>query len=187
MSTLPRVTHILAAVGLGQDFGAARQADLDAASARGTHVHRLAEAHHYGYLDEAEITPAVAPYWSGYLKFLADSRHEPTHSEVEVIHPTWHYCGHVDRVGYLADGLRWILDFKTGALVDLVAVGRQLAGYRLAWNAMHPATPAQHVAVVQLREDGTYRFRDDVVNDPGHEEVFLAACVVFRAQKRRAA
>ena len=179
---LPRVSEILAAVGLGPDFGPVPPAVLEAARARGTAVHSLIEAHHYGYLDESAITAEVAPYYSAYLKFLAESGHEPTSSEFEVVHPAWHYVGHPDRLGWQL-GKRGITDWKTGETVDLPAAGRQLAAYRLAWNALHPTEPVEWLAVVQFKADGTYRFHE--ITAAEHEPVFLAACVVYRAQKER--
>jgi len=169
----------LAAVNLGPDFSAVPPATLEAAARRGTAVHALIEAHSYGYLDQAEVTPEIAPHFNAYLKFLAESKHEAIVTEFRVEHPAWRYQGHIDRVGWLL-GLRWILDFKTGEAVDLPAAGRQLAGYRMAWNAMRPTEPVEAVAVLQLKGDGTYRLHDEIVNEARHEEAFLAACVVWR-------
>lgn len=179
---LPRVTQVLAALGLGPDFGAVAPAVLEAALARGTALHALIEAHAYGYLDEREITPGVAPYFSGYLKFLVESGHEPIASEFEVVHPTWRYVGHPDRLGWLT-GRRCLLDWKSGEAVDLIAAGYQLAAYRLAWNASHPTEPVDLTAVLQLREDGTYRYHD--VNAVDYEQVWLAALVVYHARQER--
>jgi len=180
--SLPRVTRILEAVGLGPDFGAVAPAVLEAARARGKAVHALLEAHAYGYLEDSDVTADLAPYYSAYLKFLTESGHEPIRSECEVIHPGWGFRGHPDRVGWL-NGRRIVLDWKTAESVDLPPAGRQLAGYRLAWNAMHPTEPVDGIAVVQLKADGTYRFHE--VSAAEHEPVFLAAVVVYRAQHRR--
>ncbi len=182
MTPLPRVTAILHAVGLAPDFSRVDPAVLEAARARGVAVHAAIEAHQYGYLDQP-IDLETAGYFYAYLKFLSDSGHEPIVSELEVIHPMWGYVGHPDRVGWLS-GRRVLLDWKTGEAVDLDAAGRQLAGYRLAYHAMHPETPIDAVAVVQLREDGTYRYHE-ITRLPHHEQVFLAALVVYQAQQRK--
>lgn len=180
--TLPRVTDILADCGLGPDLSRVPAAVLEAARQRGTLVHQAIEGDHYGY--DVEITPEAAPFLDSYRKFVAESGHEPIASELRVVHPSWGYQGHVDRVGFLL-GRRVLLDWKTGDTVDLEAAGRQLAGYRLAWGAMHPEAPVQSVAVVQFRADGSYRFCEEIVNDPGHEQVFLAAVLVHQARARR--
>jgi hypothetical protein len=177
---LPRVTDILADVGLGPDLSRVPAGVLEAARGRGTAVHALIEAHHYGYLEDAAITPEAAPYFSGYLKFLAESGHEPLRSEFEVVHPAWAYRGHPDRVGWL-NGRRIIPDWKCTDSVDLPPARLQLTGYRLAWNAMHPTEPVDLLAVVQLRPDGTYAFHDLAPQD----DLFLAAVLVYRARQER--
>jgi hypothetical protein len=183
---LPRVTHILETVGLGPDFGGIPPAVLEKARARGSAVHAAIEAHAYGYLEPAMLTPTVAPYFSAYQKFLAESAHEATCSEIEVVHPAWQYVGHPDRIGWLMQR-RALLDWKTAETVDVRCATLQLAAYRMAWNAMHPAEPIDLTAVVQFKRDGTYRFHD--VNARAVEQVFLAAVTVYRARedKERAA
>ena len=177
---LPRVTQILQAVGLGPDYSMVPAATLERARARGTAVHALIEADHYGYLDEADISEDAAPYVAAYRRFLKESGHEPTLSEFRVVHPEWHYCGHPDRVGWLC-GRRALLDWKCMDTVALEASAYQLAGYELAWRAMHPAEQLDIVAVVQLKSDGSYRLHEIEVEKVAH--VFLAAVTVYRARK----
>ena len=182
MSALPSVTHILKEVGLGPEFDFVDPVTLEAACLRGTAVHEAIEAHAYGYLDEATLSPIAAPYLDGYKKFLSESGHEPIATEIEVIHPSWGYIGHLDRVGWLI-GKRAILDFKTPESLDLKPAGYQLALYRLAWNAQHPDQPVDVIGVLQLKSDGTYRFHD--LNPAVYEQVALAAVIVYRARKER--
>ena len=177
---LPRVTEILAAVGLGPDLFAIPPDVLATAQKRGRAVHEAIEALAYGYLDEAMLDPVVAPYLDAYRRFVADSGHEAIASEIEVRHPAWQYVGHADRIGWLAGG-RVLLDWKSGERVDLDAAGYQLAAYRMAWNAMHATEPVAAVAVVQLRADATYRFHE--LDAADYEQGWLAALVVYRAQK----
>jgi hypothetical protein len=176
--SLPRVTEILRVVGLGPTFIGVDESVLEAARARGSAAHAAIEADHYGY--GAEVAPEIAPYLDAYRKFVAESGHEAVASERAIIHPTWQYVGHIDRVGWLIQK-RCLLDWKMVESVDLVCAGYQLAGYRLAWNAQHPTEPVDLTAVVQFRKDGTYRFHD--VNAAEHEPVFLAAVTVYRALK----
>lgn len=179
MSDLPRVTSILEAVGLGPDLSMVPEDVLTAAQARGTAVHAAIEAHHYGYLEEAAITPVIAPYFSAYLKFLAESGHEPIHSEIEVTHPAWRYRGHPDRIGWL-QGHRALFDFKSGAAAG---AEYQVAAYIEAWNAEHPSEPITSGFIVPLRSDGTYRL---IEVDLAHAtQVWLAAVVVYQARKER--
>jgi hypothetical protein len=176
---LPRVTAILSAVGLGPDFRAVPQPVLEAARARGIIVHAAIEADHYQY--PVELPAVAAPYLDAYRKFVAESGHEPICSEFEIVHPTWLYCGHPDRIGWLL-GRRTLLDWKCTESPDLPAAGRQLSGYRLAWNAQHPTEPIDSTAVVQLKGDGSYRLHELAAVD--HEQTFLAAVVVYQARQR---
>lgn len=177
---LPRVTEILATVGLGPDFSSVPPAVLAAAQKRGTAVHEAIEALAYGYLET--VDPEIEPYLDAYRRFVKESGHEAVASEVEVIHPAWQYVGHVDRIGWL-QGRRVILDWKSTAALDVPAAGLQLAGYRLAWNALHPSETIDTTAAVELHADATYKFRE--INAAEHEQTFLAAVVVYRARKER--
>lgn len=179
--TLPRVTEILQAAGLAPDYSQVPPIVLEAARARGTAVHALIEASHYEYLDEAAITAEQAPYFSAYLKFVAESGHEPLISEFEVVHPSWGYCGHPDRIGWLC-GKRVLLDWKCTESPDLPYAGRQTTLYRLAWNAAHPIEPVAAQTVLQLKGDATYRLHEIAPAD--HEQVALAAVVVYQARAR---
>ena len=98
---LPRVSEILSAVGLGPDLSMVPPDVLAQAQKRGRAVHEAIEACAYGYLDEAMLDPIVLPYLAAYRRFVAESGHEAIGAEIEVVHPEWHYVGHVDRVGWL--------------------------------------------------------------------------------------
>jgi len=176
---LPRVTEILTATGLAPDFGMVPADVLEAARARGAAVHAAAEGDHYGYA--VELAPDAAPYLDAYRKFVAESGHEPLVSEFEVVHAGWGYCGHPDRLGWLV-GKRCLLDYKCTESPDLAYAGRQLALYRIAWNAQHPTEPVESIAVLQLKSDGTYRLHEIAPAD--HEQVALAAVVVYHARQQ---
>ena len=180
---LPSVTHILNAVGLGPDLSRVAPDVLEQAQRRGSAVHAVIEANHYGVLDPIALTPEITPYYLAYRRFVDESQHEAIGSEIEVVHPRWGYIGHLDRVGWLRQR-RGIWDWKSGEF-DALAAGYQLAGYKLAWNASHPTEPVELTAVVQLRNDTTYRYHD--MDATTYEQTFLAAVVVYRALKEKAA
>ncbi len=178
--TLPRVTEILADVGLGPDLSRVPPDVLEAARARGVAVHAAIEAIVYGYLDEAELADDVLPRLEAYRRFVKDSGYETAHTEIEVVHAAWRYRGHPDSVGWLVNK-RVILDWKNMDALDLAPAGYQLAGYRAAWNHEHPTEPVEALAVVQLKSDGSYRLHTIPAADP--EPVFLAAVMVYHAKK----
>ena len=183
LGQVPSVTQILSAVGLSEDYSRVPPATLEIARLRGTALHAAIQWHHEGTLNEASLHPEVAPGFSGYLKFLTDSRHEPIVSEAELVHPTWRYVGHPDRIGWIGKD-RVLIDFKYMESLNLDPVARQLAGYRLAWNVLHPTELLTRCYALQLKRDGTYRSHE--ITQPRwsqDDQVFLAACVVFRARK----
>lgn len=179
----PRVTEILAAVGLGPDYTAVPPDVLAAAAARGRAVHEAIEAQVYGYLDEAALADDVATRLAAYRRFVKESRYETTHTEIEVVHAAWRYRGHPDTIGWLL-GKRVLLDFKAIDTMDRVAmraVGLQLAGYRAAWNAEHATEPVDALAVVQLKGDTTYRLTE--MSAAEHEPLWFACVTVFHARQ----
>lgn len=181
-AALPRVTEILADVGLGPDFSRVPVAVLEAARVRGSAVHAAIEALVYGFFDEADLAEDVLPRLDAYRRFVKESGYETTHTEIEVTHPAWRYRGHPDTAGWLLTK-RIILDWKNTDAVDVDAASLQLAAYRAAWNAEHPTEPVDAIAVVQLKGDGTYRFHE--VNLAEAEPLWFAAVMVFYGKRAR--
>ena len=181
---LPSVTQILKACGLSADYTHVPKHLLDHAAQRGTALHLAIQLYHEDDLDEDSLHPEVAPGFSSYRKFLVESRHEPLHTEIEVIHPMWHYVGHPDRIGFLNEK-RVILDFKYMETVKLAPAVLQMTAYKLAWEAMYPDSPLAGGYVLQLKRDGTYRLHHTPL-DQKAEQTFLAALVVYRAIEENA-
>lgn len=177
---LPRVTEILADVGLGPDFSAVAPDVLETARLRGTAVHEAMEALVYGYLDESALAEDVVLRLDAYRRFVKESGYETTHTEIEVVHAAWRYRGHLDTLGWLRRH-RVILDFKNMDAIDLAPAAYQLAAYRAAWNAEHPTEPVEALGVVQLKSDGTYRLHE--VSAAEAEPVWFAAVMVYHARK----
>ena len=76
------------------------------------------------------------------------------------------------------------MDWKYVASPDLDAARLQLAGYRLAWDAMHPTEPIARCFVLHLpSKGGAYRLHD--VTDDAAGQTFLAALVIYRERERR--
>ena len=178
--SLPRVTDILADVGLGPNYSGVAPAVLEAASIRGRAVHEAIEAIVYGYLDESALAEDVLPRLDAYRRFVKESGYETTHTEIEVVHAAWRYHGHPDSIGFL-NRARVILEWKNMDALDVKPAAYQLAGYRAAWNAEHPTEPVEALAVVQLKSDGTYRLHE--VSAAEAEPIWYAAVMVYRARK----
>jgi hypothetical protein len=181
-SPLPRVSHVLDAVGLGPDFSGVPEAVLEAARIRGSAVHAGIEAIVYNFLDESALSPDVLTRLEAYRRFVKEAGYETLHTEITVTHPAWRYCGHPDTIGWLLKR-RVILDWKNTESVQLAPASWQLAAYKLAWDHEHPAEPIGAAAVVQLKGDGSYVFHE--VELPAAEPVWLAAVTVFHARQNR--
>ena len=173
---LPRVTEILADVGLTPDYSFVPEVARILARIRGSAVHAAIEAVAYGYV-EGEPDPAIAAYLDAYRKFLHESRYVTLASEFEVVHPVWRYRGHPDSLGMMGT-TRLITDFKTG---ELGAVDYQLVAYIEGWNATHPTEPVTAGMAVQLRDDGTYRIHEADLN--AARPIWFAAVTMFWAKK----
>lgn len=180
--TLPRVSEILAATGLGFDQTGIPQARLEYAQLRGTALHRAIQWHHEGVLDESSLHPDVLPGFEAYQRFLKDTGHEPIASEIELVHITYGFMGHPDRVGWL-NGRRVVIDFKYTDAFDFWPVALQLSAYKLLWEANYPQQLIQGTFALQLSPStGKYQLR--VVEAEKYEQDFVAALLVWRAQQR---
>ena len=180
----PSVTEILQAVGLAPDLSMVKPDVLAWASARGTALHRAIELHTKGTLDYDSLHPEIIPALKAYLDFVHDSGHEAIASELELVHPTWGFMGHPDRVGTLAKLEDLVLiDWKMTASFSTNYVRHQLAGYKILYNAVHPDRPVRKTFGLHLKKDGRYTLHD--VTDAEAEQAFLAAVVVHKAQRRK--
>lgn len=182
--SLPRVTEILEAVGLGPDYSKISRAVLDHAAARGRALHMAIQWDSEGSLDESSLHDQVRPGFEAYRRFVKETNHQPIASEIELVHPLWHYVGHPDRIGWHQGTERVLLDWKYVASLDEDAARLQLAAYRMAWNALYPTEPISRCfALRMVRATGGYRMHD--LTDPNAEQDFLAGLVVYRNLERR--
>ncbi len=181
--TVPSVTQVLEDVGLGPAYSSSIPGQVMVKAARrGSALHEAIRYHHEGDLEEESLHPELAPGFHAYLRFLAETDHRPIASELELVHPTWHFIGHPDRVGWHRDE-RVLIDWKYTADFDREYVRLQLAGYRILWNDTHPLEPVSRVFGLHLRKDGTYSLHD--LTDSNAPQEFLAALMVWRARERR--
>lgn len=179
---LPSVTEVLRAAGLTRDFKGVPAHLLEHAQLRGQALHQAIQWHHEGTLDQATLHPEIEPGFRAYQRFLVEMHHKPIASEIELVHPTWNFIGHLDRVGWLGPS-RVIIDFKYTETPDLVGAAYQIAAYRMLWAACRPQEPISAGYVLQLTLAG--RYQPHLLEEAQAEQVFLAALVVFRARQRR--
>jgi hypothetical protein len=170
----------------------ARWATLQEAGERGREVHTLG----HRYLAGEAVTPPeeLAGFVDAYVRFVEEWHVRELAIEVAVFHRAapeegrpFAYGGRFDLLAQLADGYRWLLDFKTSLRGVFMETALQLAGYRYAdfyvlagdvdetgAAVEHPMPAIDRAGVVHLRADGSY---DLVPLEAGPEalEVFTAA------------
>ena len=158
----------LAALGAGSRLAKiqkARYADRDAAGVRGTAVHALAQRLAAG--EEVDVPEPYIGHVDSYLAFVDDWRPRELLVEAAVFaRPTPEegrprgYAGTLDLIADLADGHRWLLDWKTAASGVFAENALQLAAYRYADFYLDDAGAelelprVTRTGVVWLRGDG---------------------------------
>lgn len=159
-----RLSGLPPSIRLKELYGA-RYAEKDAASNRGTQVHKLAERLVAG--EKVAVPDELAGHVQSYVRFLDDFDVEPVLVEATVWHPEHNYCGTLDLLGDLLDPddvdqqrLRWLLDIKTSRSGVFGESVLQLSGYRHApfWveddGTEHDMPPVDRTGVVHVRADG---------------------------------
>lgn len=128
----------------------------DAKRDRGTDLHTHAEQLvRTGYTDAPE---AQVPLVESAADFLDTWDVVPQHSEALVFSADRRYAGRLDLLATLADGQRWLLDFKTGAGV-YPEMALQQAAYRFASHLVvdgtdRPMPEVDAVGIVHVQPDG---------------------------------
>lgn len=159
-----RLATLPPSVRLKELYGS-RYAEKDAASNRGTQVHKLAERLVAG--ERVTVPDELADYVQSYVRFLDEFDVEPVLIEATIWHPEHHYCGTLDLIADLLDPdepdqdrVRWLLDIKTSRSGVFGESALQLAGYRYApvWvepdGTEHDMPEVERTGVVHVRADG---------------------------------
>jgi hypothetical protein len=105
-------------------------AERDEAAVRGRDVHSLVERLAAG--EELTIPEPLEGHVESYFAFVRDWRPKEILVEATVVNRACGYMGTLDLVADLADGKRWLLDWKTGASGIWPETALQLAAYRHA-------------------------------------------------------
>jgi hypothetical protein len=121
---VPGFTQIAQNMGLIPDMSFATVAGRD----EGTALHEWCDFAAQGLKPDADPDPRIAPRYTQFLKFLAETEFKRVGSESLLYHPMLGYCGKPDLWGTLA-GRNVIIDIKGGARLPFHAL--QLAAYRI--------------------------------------------------------
>lgn len=194
--SVPHVTAILGAAGVGTDFEGLSErsprlaTDLEAARNRGRVVHADCHAYDDDDLDLADVHPAVRPHVEAWAVVRETKRLTPLANGRErlLFHPEHCYCGITDGVFRCDDGRLILADTKTGDPED-AAAQFQTAAYEAAWNRMHPHLRISERWAIWLRPGRRVPYV--IVNYTAQPEAagdwptFLACLTVYHAQPGR--
>jgi len=175
--TLPSVTQILAAQGIG-DFSAPyfTQDVKD----RGRAVHTAIAADIAGTLDDGSLEPDILRCVEGWRLFQVETGATVDFWEQPVCDPTAGYAGTLDGVivtDHLTRPRRTVLDVKRALYVS---AGPQIAAYRRCAYDLYDAPVVLHRAALVLPGDGSYKLHPFDAPEHQHDErVFLHACFLY--------
>jgi hypothetical protein len=134
--------------------------DRDAAARRGSEVHRLAQRMALHPDEDVPVPEELVGHVDSYLRFAREWEVREVLVEAVIAKREPRYCGTLDLVADLADGRRWLLDWKTTRSGVFSENALQLAAYRYADFYVdaefheQPMPPVDACGVVWLRADG---------------------------------
>ena len=179
---VPGVTSILSML---DDFSGIPLAILEKKSQIGKATHTACEIINNGdEVDRESLHPAVAPYVTAYLKFLAENPIQVVLAERKVSNERHWFAGTLDLVFKALERKAGLWDRDQLCLPDLKTVaslrpstGPQTAGYRLALPDLgEPRTRIQRLAL-QLKPDGNYHI--EKYTNPDDEACFLSCLNIY--------
>jgi hypothetical protein len=137
----------------------ARYAELDAASKKGTAVHKLAEKLVAG--EEVEVPEYLAGHVESYVRFLDEWQVDPVAVEQVVYSHKYRYAGTLDLIAdFPTIGKRLLCDVKTAKSGVFPDNALQLSAYRYAECRLgedateQPNYEVDGCAVIHVRADG---------------------------------
>lgn len=162
--------------------------ERDAAGARGTEVHALAEQLVHGV--EVEVPENLTDYIDGYVRWLDAWQPTPILTECSVANRKHWYAGRFDLIASI-HGVRWMLDVKTakGVYGDNAL---QTDAYRHAEFYVTDDDPAtelpmpegiERLGVIHCRKDGTDLIELDSSGEPFKD--FLHAAFLSKRKIQR--
>jgi hypothetical protein len=152
----------------------------DTAAERGRAIHAAADELIEG--KPIEVDPEIADRARLIVDFLTTWRANVLARECVVFHTGHRYAGRFDAIAELADGNRWLLDWKTGSGVYPDAA-LQMAAYRnaeyLVWNGEDKRMPRiDRTGVVHVTENAWHLIPVDT--GPEVMAAFLSAIPLYR-------
>jgi hypothetical protein len=169
---VPSVTQILEPI---KDYDGIPAAILNKARERGQKVHLATELDDKGSLDPDSVSDEIRPYLEAWRAFKRDRGVVVLEIEARVYNAAHGYAGTLDRVIGIPEQGDYLIDVKATASIK-AAVGPQTAAYKEAYGAKELKR-----GVVQLCNDGTYKFRE--LPSPRDWMIFQACHLIHKYRK----
>lgn len=146
---------------------------------RGTLLHRLAEPMVYGQplpTEDDQGLPWPDDVFASaqqLARFMDVWQVDPLANEAAVFHEVDRWAGRLDLIAGMADGARWLLDYKTGQSGIWPETSLQLAAYAHATHIVHqgedkPMPTVDRAAAVWVRPD-QWQLIPVAIGDPVYE------------------
>lgn len=172
---MPSVTQIIKSAGLiNSDWF------NEAATWRGSVVHKCCELHCKGTLDPATVDPAAQGYLDAWVAFKKNLGVVVTAVEKFRYAPTFNFCGTPDRIGYLGNGTPCVIDIKTGPAQKWHAL--QLAAYEEFVSNSREVGYRRYG--VQLKPDGRYVMTEYPPEQLQNDWAAFLACLTINNWKK---
>jgi hypothetical protein len=179
---VPSVTTIIRGA-LGNPFERVAAPVMERARQRGTAVHKACELDDAGTLDESSVDPQIAAYVDAWRAFRREFGFEVLFAELPLYAHTHGFAGTPDCVIKLPDGVRAVVDRKTGLPGPAAAL--QTAAYAHLIDAEFGADLPLRRFAMRMLPSGKYRFHE--YTELGDWRDFLACLAVHRLRERLAA
>lgn len=155
---LPSVTQILSIIS-DEIYSNVDSETLKKASERGTKVHYQTMLYDTEEIEEDD--EETKGYIEAYKSFLSDytiTKDRISMVEQPLLNSKMYYAGTIDRLYKFPKNKLVLVDIKTTKKIYTELVSLQLTAYAMAYNSLFGDNKVKNIAVLQLKEDGTYKF-----------------------------
>lgn len=174
------VTQVIRLAGLGDDFSMVPQDRMEYAQRRGRMVHLACQYRDEGTLDLKTVAGEILGYVNAYLKFREECKINVIAVEKKMVNVQLGIAGTPDLICFL-NGIRVVIDHKTSQHMSKT-MGLQTAGYRMLWNASHPASQIYGRYGLRLEKTGKYKLLPH--ENPSDESAFFDLVQHARSERR---
>lgn len=171
--TIPSVSAIMAPLSRAK-YDGINSRTLEKAAVKGTSVHNAIE--NWLKFDIEDVPPEHEGYFQAFRSWYEKYKPVVVGSEVRLCHKVMLYAGTADMVAYIGDDLT-LIDYKTTYTISDMSCGVQLEAYAQALGSM--GVKVQKKAILHLKKDGCYEFREYPARDAIRWRVFGALKTVY--------